>query len=450
MYSSPDINGDGSAEIVVGDPFADDARGAIDVQTLSGAETQAPGSLVDMRRITPADVGLTLPAGAQFGAAVTHMHANTDACDDLVVGAPGVSGVYLILGTPSGLSATAISLPSVGRPADRVGSALSTTSNSVIAGAPGRDVNGVRDAGALVRWVLQPSSDATPAIGAPQVITQATRGVGGRPTGGGRFGLVVRSTTAGAGQRIVVGQPDATVNGAARAGAVTTLGMSNSGEVSTSSVTSQDSPGIPGVAEAGDEFGASLAQGLVGAPGEDLGAQADAGMVVDLVRRRGITQDTPGVAGSAEAGDRFGAAVRVFRTYDISDDFAVGVPGEDVDGMVDAGTVTIISVERGKAARLKSSELLQNRTAGWAAPSTAGARFGAVISVVGNGGYEDHGEPVLLVGAPGGRPFSPPLRAGSVFVMGAVDAFHYSFTFGARLPEPNGRYGSVLMTNQYS
>ncbi|QEU96611.1 FG-GAP and VCBS repeat-containing protein [Streptomyces kanamyceticus] len=89
----------------------------------------------------------------------------------------------------------------------------------------------------------------------------------------------------------------------------------------------QDLPGVPGAEEEGDEFGASVAVSDVdgdgfadialGTPGEDVRDLADAGSVV-LVRgsASGVTgtgaqafhQDTAGVPGAAEGGDRFGEA----------------------------------------------------------------------------------------------------------------------------------------------
>jgi hypothetical protein len=42
---------------------------------------------------------------------------------------------------------------------------------------------------------------------------------------------------------------------------------------------SQSTPGVPGVSEAGDRFGASLEGLLIGAPREDLGDVRDAGVL---------------------------------------------------------------------------------------------------------------------------------------------------------------------------
>ncbi|WP_328432502.1 MULTISPECIES: FG-GAP and VCBS repeat-containing protein [unclassified Streptomyces] len=96
---------------------------------------------------------------------------------------------------------------------------------------------------------------------------------------------------------------------------------------------SQNSPGVPGAAEQGDAWGNDLsvadvdgdgkADVAVGAPGEDADGEAGAGAVW-LLRgsAKGLTgthaqyfdQNTPGVPGTAEAGDGWGAQVRLVDT----------------------------------------------------------------------------------------------------------------------------------------
>ncbi|MFG2308766.1 FG-GAP-like repeat-containing protein [Streptomyces sp. NPDC048566] len=97
----------------------------------------------------------------------------------------------------------------------------------------------------------------------------------------------------------------------------------------TATIT-QSTPGVPGVDEAGDQFGLSLAAGdvtgdgypdlAVGVPGEAIGTTAGAGAVVLL--RGGpkgptgsgalaFSQSTAGVPGVSEREDRFGEEVRL-------------------------------------------------------------------------------------------------------------------------------------------
>jgi hypothetical protein len=122
----------------------------------------------------------------------------------------------------------------------------------------------------------------------------------------------------------------------------------------------QDTPGVDGTPEAGDAFGAALAAGdfnadgsmdlAIGAPGEDIGGGgAGMGLVhVLLGTSEGLTgtgdqvwhQDSDGIGETAEAGDRFGAALA---SGDLDGDgipdLVIGVHGEDLGAVVDAGLV---------------------------------------------------------------------------------------------------------------
>ena len=75
-----------------------------------------------------------------------------------------------------------------------------------------------------------------------------------------------------------------------------------------------------------------------------------AGTGISAARRAVFDQQTAGVVGSAEAGDQFGAALAA-GDFDGNgrDDLAVGVPAEDVDGVADAGAVHVL---RGRAGGL--------------------------------------------------------------------------------------------------
>jgi FG-GAP repeat protein len=92
----------------------------------------------------------------------------------------------------------------------------------------------------------------------------------------------------------------------------------------------QDSPGVPGAAEAGDLWGSEMSSGdtngdgrpdlAIGAPGEDIGSASDAGAVWSLrgapggltaTGARSFDQNQPGIPGAAEAADRWGGQVRL-------------------------------------------------------------------------------------------------------------------------------------------
>lgn len=191
---------------------------------------------------------------------------------------------------------------------------------------------------------------------------------------------------------------------------------------------------VAGVAEAGDQFGRAYGVGdinndgrsdlVVGAPNEAVGSTQAAGGITVLFGSSGglatsgtqsFTQSGP-VAGVAETGDRFGAAVALGDfDGDGRDDVAVGVPGEDEGNQVDAGTVNVIY---GSSSGLTTSG---NAAFGQAGP-VAGAsesddRFGTSLAVADfNGdGYED-----LAVGVPGediGSGWNRIVDAGSVAVL---------------------------------
>jgi FG-GAP repeat len=122
---------------------------------------------------------------------------------------------------------------------------------------------------------------------------------------------------------LAIGAPDETLGGAEAAGVVHVLyGSPSAGlRAAGSQLWSQDSPGVADTAEDVDQFGTALASGdyngdgradlAVGAPGEN----AFSGVVHLLYGSpTGLTatgsqlwsQDSPGIAGAAEAGDAFG------------------------------------------------------------------------------------------------------------------------------------------------
>jgi hypothetical protein len=117
--------------------------------------------------------------------------------------------------------------------------------------------------------------------------------------------------------------------------------------LATTGVSNGAASGAVAAAQAAaDDFnGDGVDDLVVGVPGEDIGATADAG-VVDVVygsesglpggTRQQLTQARP------EDGDRFGSAVA---TGDFNGDgftdLAVGVPGENVGATADAGVVEL-------------------------------------------------------------------------------------------------------------
>ena len=92
----------------------------------------------------------------------------------------------------------------------------------------------------------------------------------------------------------------------------------------------------------------------VGAPGEDVGSKRDSGSVTFFYAGQhccwyepvyAITQDSPRVPGKAEAGDGFGTSITAVGGFcgkeAPGEAVAIGVPGEDIGTAVDAGAVVL-------------------------------------------------------------------------------------------------------------
>jgi hypothetical protein len=177
---------------------------------------------------------------------------------------------------------------------------------------------------------------------------------------------------------------------------------------------------VAGTPEAGDHFGAALvnaAQLVVGVPGEDFGGKRDAGavQVIGDVKGRGgrtITQDSPGVPGVAETGDRFGAAISAADVQSWHDGshfyYAVGAPGESIGSAAGAGSVTFVGYP--KPAGGLEAHIYRLGANGLPGTPHSGDHFGATLRAASwpyhpqdLGGDGDH--PVLgdnlVIGVPG-------------------------------------------------
>src|SRR5829696_7009364 len=325
-----DFNDDGFADLAVGAPGEDigavtDA-GALNV--LYGSASGLEPSL-DVFFQGSGGVGGSLEAGDRFGSAVAEGDFDGDGILDLAVGAPGetvgaavaAGAVNVLMGSRGGLTGGPLFTQSNAEAGDQFGAALA---------AGDFDDDGIFD--------------------------------------------------------LAVGAPGEDIGATGNAGAVTVLFGSPAGLTSAGSQTLFQGGGAGGTAETGDAFGSALASGIlggdgiadlvVGAPGEDVGAIPNAGAVNLLAGSPGgLTLGAVATQGNPEPFDLFGLAVATGDFDDTGgDDVAAGAPGETVNGRQAAGAVSVFN---GPPSGLANERLLFQGTAG--IPGAPGEDLGADV-----------------------------------------------------------------------
>ena len=428
-----DLNGDGLEDAVVGDPYATVA-GQAQAGTVTVFFGATRGRIGDgpRRTLTQADLGQQPEASDHFGWAVRLSRTSDGGCYGILIGAPGEdvdgqvdAGVAHVVtfdaggqDQPTRDSLLTVDQGDVGgtpEAGDEFGYAVAARGGSdeyavdFAFGAPGEN----SDAGVV-------NTSDSGHLGSGVQRRQGSGGVPGTFQAGDRFGEVLAYDRSFLPVKddddfvLLVGAPGDTVSGRRRAGSVTALTRFARPRVFT-----QDTPGVPGTVEAGDHFGASLAQSqlpplpdprtlAIGAPGEDVGDTADAGSVTVLKRSDGrdlpatvLTQETPGVAGRAETGDAFGTAV----AYRDDRTLAVGIPGEDLGTVRDAGSLQVVRVGRSRLSFPLPS--LTEDSPGTPGVVRSGSRFGAVVVglpasdvVIGHNPPASYGEALFAIGSP--------------------------------------------------
>jgi hypothetical protein len=206
--------------------------------------------------------------------------------------------------------------------------------------------------------------------------------------------------------------------------------------------------------ERSDRFGSALAAGrfndddfldlAVGAPGETVGGDAQAGAVtVFYGSAAGLTAGRTILQANPEPGDRFGGALLAVTgsSTDLAH-LAVGAPGETVGGARSAGAVNLLAPGAGGLPSVASTVLLQQ------APE-AGDAFGSALAA----GYFGYVEGVLslAVGAPG-ETVGGRAGAGSVTVFIGLLPTGLDIVQGPGAggsPEAGDRFGGALASGRF-
>ncbi|MGW2819530.1 trypsin-like serine protease [Streptomyces sp. NPDC001443] len=472
-----DYNGDGIEDIAIADPEA-----TVGTHTKAGLVRVVYGGGKGTAEITQ-DLDW-VPGGAEnndgFGAAMATVDYNQDGYTDLVVGTPnedvgdvvdagfvdvlyggpggfgtGPAALHLEQGTGSG--AIAGSTPETG---DNMGYSLAAGTTAagepwLVIGVPGESIGTVAKAGEI--FYLRGTTNVA--------VHQEKTDVPGTAEANDRFGTSV----AGDANHIAVGIPNEVIGTLAASGGLAVFDHKlNAGGIPTPLAgIDQDTDGISGAAEAGDQFGSSLSMTeyrpagaaaatdsilAVGSPGESLTVsdvdKANAGRVVTLqitaagvVSQIGdISQEGDDVSGGAEVGDRFGERVAVMNTAPravstaATMKLAVGVPGEAVGTAAKAGAIQTFSL---LGAPGGSDYWVQAGAAGLPGTPAANQQVGISIAATGTN---------LYVGMPYG-----PSTYGAVHVLpwsnvtgGTVGAVTTYAPGTGGLPAAGVRFGAVV------
>ena len=360
------LDGDACTDLVVGAPGA-----SVGAQKRAGAVYAFLNGTTGLQHAGTWTVGSNGVPGAPhedagFGSSVSVFNAPGDGGyrrHIVAVGAPGESvgtaraaGVLVQFTLEHGtldpvdpviFNQDSASMPGGAESGDRFGQTLSLTPCIVegdyysdgylhyIVGAPGEAIGSLPGAGAVNSFAAAylfeggPEGSNNGRVYLGSMWSQNSSGMAGSAEANDHFGAAVAGDLVYQRVGAVIGVPDEDIGNVRDAGMINRLRCKSWGLVAGDGA-SQDSAGMSGAAEAGDHFGAAVSTSLAGVPGEDVGNVVDAGMVNNLGTGVGLTQNTGGVPGVAEAGDLFGAAIDPY----VYPSAVVGAPGEDGKGAV--------------------------------------------------------------------------------------------------------------------
>jgi hypothetical protein len=377
-----DFDGDGSADAVVADPYADPGgvSDAGQITVLYGGSGIIGGRSANVLVQGSDSVDDDPSTDDRFGTNVAAADVDNDGFTDLLVGTPyeDVGGLkdsgmaQVIWGSSDGLgkgrASTELTQSDFGRTPvadDQLGFSIDASNElgadlpMVAVGVPGGNVSGLNDAG----WV----GFFTAGLNDPRAIDQNSAGIPGAAEANDRFGeAITLGLLAGTSTRVdaAVGTPGEDLGSGSSAisngGAFTIINDLYTGVVAAQAYD-QNSANVPGTPETNDSFGqvldsvraGSTTHLAVGIPSEDIGSAADAGSVqlftsngTTLTPGVGLTQDTTNVADTSETRDQFGRRI-VLAPPGLSDTktrLAVSAPMEDGPA-ADTGLVQIFPLD---------------------------------------------------------------------------------------------------------
>jgi FG-GAP repeat len=312
-------------------------------------------------------------------------------------------------------------VPDVGEAGDRLGAALVAGDFNgdgfadLAVGAPGEDVGTANDTGRVTVFYGSPSGLRT---SQSAVFDQNTAGANNANSDGDGYGaaLAAGDFNDDGFVDLGIGVPGQSVSGSADAGGFavlfgSVLGLTTDGD----QFLTQESSGVPGVAQTGDEFGAVLAAGdmtgdgkddlVLGTPSEGVSGNANAGAVTVLRgSAAGVTgagsaiymEGGNGLGGAPAQNDRFGASVAVGDvTGDGRADLLIGIPNQGVPGAGQAGTVVFIrgSANLGTAGSTRWHE----DVAQIVGTAEQGDHLGAAVAVL---DFNGNGRGEIVIGIP--------------------------------------------------
>ncbi|MFN7943675.1 MAG: Calx-beta domain-containing protein [Thermoanaerobaculia bacterium] len=371
----------------------------------------------------------------EFGGALLVGDWNDDGFADLAVGVPGetVSGqagagaVHVYYGYPGGLSLTddeGLSLATSGVPGtpnvvDHFGFSLATGDldddghDDLVVSAPYYNASNVVSSGAV--WVFWGATSGL--LGSRSTyLDQGDLNVGLEgPDTGDEFGFSLAVLRRPGQDELAIGVPSEDVNVFGTDQGCIDLEFFAGRDPDTAQQVDQDDSGFPSSAETGDRFGYSLAAGnfdgdsyddlAIGTPFEDVGDVSNGGAVFvmygDLsgIDENGVQlweQDSTGVQGTAEAGDRFGGALAAGDFNDDGfDDLAIGVAGDNVGSEAEAGAVQVLYGD--STGLVANDQLWTQDSSGIVGGAETDDHLGAALAV---GDFDADGVDDLAIGVP--------------------------------------------------